>query len=163
MQTTDVDAERAIAEALQQLEQRRRTVLAKQDRAYEDFVEGRITQEFWRRKSEAWEADLNAVKQEMAHLQRPRPLVTVTAARIIELAKNAEILYKSQNPAERRRLLETVLSNCSFDCGSVFPTYTSPFDLLVRGNKTGNWRRGCPLTDIPATSRELQNINRYRR
>jgi hypothetical protein len=38
------------------------------------------------------------------------------------------------------RVLETVLSNCTFDRGSVCPTYTSPFDLFAKGNKTGNWR-----------------------
>ncbi|HEX7139412.1 MAG TPA: hypothetical protein VF219_16275, partial [Vicinamibacterales bacterium] len=60
----------------------------------------------------------------------------------LELGKRAENLYKSQNPAEQRRLLETVLSNCTFDCGSLCPTYASPFDLLVKGNQTGDWRRG---------------------
>src|SRR5262249_11261056 len=34
------------------------------------------------------------------------------------------------------------LSNCTFDRGSLTPTYSSPFDVLVRGNQTGNWRRG---------------------
>jgi len=70
----------------------------------------------------------------------------VTAAQIIELAKNAEFLYKSQVATEQRRLLETVLSNCTFDRGSVCPTYTSPFDLFVRGNEIGNWRRECLLS-----------------
>ena len=63
----------------------------------------------------------------------------VTARKILELAKQAEFLYKSKNPAEQRRLLETVLSNCTFDRGTLNPTYSSPFDLLVRGNKTGDW------------------------
>jgi len=39
-------------------------------------------------------------------------------------------------------LLETVLSNCTFDRGTLSPTCSSPFDLLVKGNETGNWRRG---------------------
>jgi hypothetical protein len=68
-------------------------------------------------------------------------LATVKAAKILELAKQAEILYKSQVPAEQRRLLDLVLLNCTFDRGSLCPTYAEPFDLLVRGNKTGNWRR----------------------
>jgi len=52
-----------------------------------------------------------------------------------------EILYKSQNPTEQRRLLETVLSNCTFDRGTLCPTHSSPFDLPVKGNESGNWRR----------------------
>jgi hypothetical protein len=62
----------------------------------------------------------------------------VGTARILELAKQAEDLYKRQNPREQRRLVETVLSNCTFDGGSLCPTYTKPFDLLVKGNETGN-------------------------
>jgi hypothetical protein len=42
--------------------------------------------------------------------------------KILELARRAENLYKSQDLAEQRRLLETVLSNCTFDSGSVCPT-----------------------------------------
>jgi hypothetical protein len=64
-----------------------------------------------------------------------------TAERILELAQKAESLYKSQDRAEQRRLLDIVLSNCTFDRGSLSPTYNSPFDLLVRGNNSGNWRR----------------------
>jgi hypothetical protein len=62
------------------------------------------------------------------------PLVA-TAAHILDLAKQAEFLYQTQDPREQRRLLETVLSNCTFDRGTLCPTYSSPFDLLVRGNK----------------------------
>jgi len=36
-------------------------------------------------------------------------------------------------------LLEIVLSNCTFDRGTLCPTYSKPFDLLARGNETGNW------------------------
>ena len=64
----------------------------------------------------------------------------LTAENTLELAKKAEILFKSQSPSEQRRLLETVLSNCTFDRGTLCRTYTKPFDLLVKGNETGNWR-----------------------
>src|SRR5262249_12129858 len=70
------------------------------------------------------------------------PAMAATGARILELAKTAHSLYKSQDSTEQRRLLETVLSNCTFDRGSLCPTYTKPFDLLVQGRETGNWRRG---------------------
>src|SRR5207247_6952850 len=58
------------------------------------------------------------------------------------LAKQAEFLYKTQDQPEQRRLLETVLSNCTFDRGTLCPTYAKPFDLLVEGNQTGDWLGG---------------------
>jgi hypothetical protein len=124
---------------LRQLDQRRSAVVTKQDRAYEDFVERRVSEEFWTRKSQAWEAELQAIETERLRIDTPRETITVTAQKILELAKQAENLYKSQNPAEQRRLLETVLSNCMFDRGTLSPTYSKPFDLLVQGNKSGDW------------------------
>ena len=134
------DAERSRTEALRQLDQRRRAITSKLDRGYEDLLEGRISDDFWARKSKAWEAELVVVDGEQAQIETPQPDSIVTAEEILELAKRAEILYKSQDPAEQQRLLETVLSNCTFDSGSLCPTYSKPFDLLVRGNETGEWR-----------------------
>ena len=39
-------------------------------------------------------------------------------------------------------MLDTVLSNSTFDRGTLAPTYTSSFDLLVKGNETGSWLGG---------------------
>jgi hypothetical protein len=55
-------------------------------------------------------------------------------------AKRAEFLYKSQDPAEQRRVLDSVLSNCTFDSRTLSSTSNKPFDLLVRGSETGEWR-----------------------
>ena len=139
MRGSDVDAEKARVERLQQLDERRRAIVGKQDRAYEDFTDGRISQEFWTRKSEQWEIELQVIDGDRGRLDAPRAPLAVTAGKILELAKQAEDLYRSQIPAEQRRLLQTVLSNCAFDAGTLCPTYAKPFDLLVEGNKTGNW------------------------
>lgn len=136
---TDQDAEQRRVGGLRQLEQRRTTVVTKLDRGYEDFVAGRISEEFWTRKSQEWEAELSAFEAGRTRLEQPRPLATATAQKILELAKQAESLYQSQDSAERRRLLETVLSNCTFHAGTLCPTYAKPFDLLVKGNETGEW------------------------
>jgi site-specific DNA recombinase len=142
LRATDQEAEQRRCTSLRQQEQRRRVTVSKLDRGYEDFVSDRISEEFWTRKSQEWEDELRTIDLEIRTLQQPRTLTTVGAEKILELAKQAEFLYKSQNPLEQRRLLETVLSNCTFDRGSLCPTYSKPFDLLVRGNETGCWRRG---------------------
>ena len=80
------------------------------------------------------------IESEIRRLSHPAPAILATGERILELAKRAEFLYKTQDPTEQRRLLETVLSNCTFDRGTLSPTYSKPFDLLVRGNETGDWR-----------------------
>ena len=124
LRDSDGHAEQARNEARQRLEDRRRKVLAKLDRGYDDYLEGRITDDFWNRKSVEWEDERQALDAELARLAQTDGPLAVTGEKILELAKRAEILYKNQDPAEQRRLLETVLSNCTFDRGSLCPTYT---------------------------------------
>jgi site-specific DNA recombinase len=142
LRATNTDAEQRRKASLQQLDQQRRVVVNKLDRGYDDYVRGKISNEFWTRKSQEREAELVTLDTERTRFQEPQPSATVTAVKILELAKQAAFLYKSLIPTEQRRLLETVLSNCTFGRGSLCPTYASPFDLLVKGNETGNWRRG---------------------
>lgn len=140
LRSTEAEADEHRAEALRQLDQRRRMVVSKLDRGYDDYVGAKISEEFLERKSQEWEAELQAIDAERARVNQPRTPIVATGARILELAKQAVFLYETQDPGEQRRLLETVLSNCTFDRGTLCATYNEPFDLLVRGNETGNWR-----------------------
>ena len=50
---------------------------------------------------------------------------------ILELASNAQKLFESQEPRQKRRLLNFLLSNCSWEDGEVVATFRQPFDLLA--------------------------------
>ena len=138
----DGHAERHRAEVMQRLEQRQHAIQAKLDRGYDDYVSGKISDDFWTRKSGQWEDERRATEAELSRMARRNPNAHVTGEKILELAKTAYFRYQQQSPAEQRRLLDTLLSNCTFDRGSLAPTYSKPFDLLVRGNETGEWRGG---------------------
>ena len=129
-------------ESLARLTQRRQSVRSKLDRAYDDYLEGRLSESLWMRKSVEWESELTTFDAELSRTSRPKAAIVATGERILELAKTAHSRYLEEDLAERRRLLDSVLSNCTFDRGSLCPTYTKPFDLLVRANETGNWRGG---------------------
>ena len=60
---------------------------------------------------------------------------------ILELARNAQKLFEQQQPREKRRLLNFVLSNCSWGDGEVVATFRQPFDLLAQ--TTANATRGA--------------------
>ena len=53
---------------------------------------------------------------------------------ILELASNAQMLFESQEPRQKRRLLNFLLSNCTWDDGKIVPTFRQPFDLLAETN-----------------------------
>jgi len=40
---------------------------------------------------------------------------------------------------EQARLVTTVVSNSTFDRGSLSPTYTEPFDVFRECRQTGDW------------------------
>ncbi|MSQ97317.1 MAG: hypothetical protein EXR98_22565 [Gemmataceae bacterium] len=49
---------------------------------------------------------------------------------VLELAEGTYELYLRQPPAETRRLLTMLLSNCTFRDGQITPTYHQPFDII---------------------------------
>ena len=51
--------------------------------------------------------------------------------KILELARTAQSLFERQEPREKRRLLNFVLSNCSWEDGEVRATFRQPFDSLA--------------------------------
>src|ERR1700757_2492326 len=51
---------------------------------------------------------------------------------ILELARNAQRLFERQEPRQKRRLLNFLLSNCSREDGEVHATFRQPFDLLAQ-------------------------------
>jgi hypothetical protein len=140
LQASESQADQDRRETRERLDKQHRALVSKLDRGYEDYVEGRISEDFWTRKSEQWEEERRSLEAEIARLDRPSAPLALTGQKILELAKQAGFLYRTQDPVEQRRLLDTVLSNCTFDRGSLCPTYNKPFDLFVRGNETGNWR-----------------------
>jgi site-specific DNA recombinase len=53
---------------------------------------------------------------------------------LLELARNAQNLFAKQEPREKRRLLNFLLSNCTWEDGEVVATFRQPFDLLAETN-----------------------------
>ena len=128
-------------ESIATLSQRRQAMQSNLDRGYDDYLEGRLSQSLWMRKSADWESELVTIDAELSRLSCPTPAYVATGEKILELAKTAHSRYLEQDLTERRRLLDTGLSNCTFDRGTLCPTHAKPFDLLAQGVETGNWRR----------------------
>ncbi len=49
---------------------------------------------------------------------------------LLELARKAQTLFDRQEPREKRRPLDFLLSNCTWEDGEVVATFGQPFDLL---------------------------------
>jgi len=124
----------------ERLKQRLASVRHRLDQAYMDKLDGKITDEFWTRKSDEWRAEEQQVLFAMQALNQIQPERILNAVRILELANKAYSLYVKQSPTEKAKLLKTVLSNCTLDAVSIHPTYRKPFDLIFMRAKNGEWR-----------------------
>jgi site-specific DNA recombinase len=49
---------------------------------------------------------------------------------LLDLARNAQRLLEKQEPCEKHRLLNFVLSNCTCEDGEMVATFHQPFDML---------------------------------
>jgi site-specific DNA recombinase len=122
------------------LEQRLAMVHRRIDQAYQDKLDGKISDDLWGRKSSEWQAEEQHILASLQSFRLARPERLLDAARILELANKAYFLYVKQPPAERAKLLKMVLSNCAIDAVSIYPTYRKPFDLILGRFKTEEWR-----------------------
>jgi hypothetical protein len=110
--------------------QRLAQVENRMDRAYTDRLDGKISEEFWIRKSEEWQTEESQIRFSIRSLEVAGPERFLDAAKILELANKAYFLYVKQDHGERAKLLKIVLSNCRIDAVSLYPTYRAiRFDL----------------------------------
>jgi site-specific DNA recombinase len=119
-------------------------VLRRMDQAYQDKLDGKISEEFWMRKSEEWQTEEKEIRASLHALETAKPERVLDAVRTLELANKAYFLYVKQDHAEKAKLLKMVLSNCGIDAASLYPTYRKPFDLIFQRVKTEEW---CALGD----------------
>jgi hypothetical protein len=126
---------------MKRLVSRRQALQRLQSQAYEDKLLGKIDEGFWRERSAAWQAELAEINGELQTIENgPSKADLLAAARKpVELLQVAPTLYVTQDPSEKARLLKTMVSNYTITDGSVSVVLRSPFDVLARGARTGEW------------------------
>ena len=137
----------------------------REDRLYDDYVAGVVDQESYRRQ-------IVKVRKDRAHftglLRRAQSAVTdvalETAKTILELATNAESLWKMRTPQERKSFLDDLLSNPVLDGTTVRYELRKPFVTLSEMKGDLNWRRGrdsnprCPCEHTCVPGMRLQPL-----
>jgi hypothetical protein len=116
-------------------EQRLAIVRHRLDQAYQDKLDGKITHEFWERKAAEWQSEEQQVMAPIREVDASKPERLLHAMRILELANKPYFLHVKQPPQEKAKLLRMVLSNCTIDAASIYPTYRKPFDAIFQRAK----------------------------
>ncbi len=71
------------------------------------------------------------------------PRMAVKASHVPELAQNAQRLFAKQDAREKRRLLNFLVSNCSWRDGELIVTLRQPFDLIAETTAIDSERKAA--------------------
>ena len=102
------------------------------DAMYVDKLDGRIDTDFFDRKAAEWREEQRKCLELIREHQDANQTYLDEGIRLLELAQKAGRLFRKQSPAEKRRLLGFVLSNCTWKDGQLTAEYRQPFDLLAK-------------------------------
>jgi site-specific DNA recombinase len=98
---------------------------------YVDKLDGLVDTAFFERMSNQWREEQNFCLGEIERHQEADKSYMDEGVQLLELARNAQRLFAKQEPREKRRLLNFLLSNCTWEDGEVVATFHQPFDLLA--------------------------------
>jgi site-specific DNA recombinase len=99
---------------------------------YVDKLDGVVDTAFFEKMSAQWRDEQNRCLREIEQHQEADRSYMEEGVQLLELAQNAQKLFGQQEPREKRRLLNFVLSNCTWEDGEVVANFRQPFDLLAK-------------------------------
>jgi site-specific DNA recombinase len=145
-------------ERLLKLQEKQRNIQATIDKAYDDKLNGRITEEYWLTRYNQWQEDLALLRVEIGELSEANEGAFETADQILKLCQNAPELYVKQTYEEQARLLRTTHSNSLWDGVTLTAVYRKPFDILAEGLKSSSGGADETRTSETTSSSSLRPI-----
>ena len=125
------------------LQDQERRIQKRLDAMYEDKLDGKITEEFWERKSREWRQKQLQLHEAIERHRTANQFYFDEGVRVLELAQRAYDLWLRQPQSEKRKLLDILLSNCTFDGATLLPEYRKPFCWLAEGHGCPDWLPGA--------------------
>ena len=118
---------------------RRERIASRREAAYEDKLDGRITEERWMELERKWSQEEFALKCEAELIDEIHEPSVDDVAATLELLNRACSLYLRQNDEQRASFLNTLAWNCTIEGEKIVPNYKSPFSLVAEGARSANW------------------------
>ena len=131
LRQSHVDEKKFHEEAIARLEAEYKTFQNRLDQMYLDKLDGRIDAQFFDRKAAEWRAEQERVRRAIREHEGANENYLESGVRLLKLASRAVKLFEKQKPSEKRRLLNFVLSNCTWKDGQLHATFRQPFDMLA--------------------------------
>ena len=98
---------------------------------YADKLDGLIDAAFFQKMSNQWREVQAGCQRDIERHRGADESYLNEGVALLELAKDAQRLFAKQEPREKRRLLNFLLSNCTWKDGELTATFRQPFDILA--------------------------------
>ncbi len=119
-------------EAIDRLTAEHKRLQNRIDAMYIDMLDGKIGGDFFDRMAGQWREEQSRCLRDIERHQEAEQSYMHEGMQLLELARNAQRLFEKQKPREKRRVLNFLLSNCTWEGGQIMATFRQPFDLLAQ-------------------------------
>lgn len=116
---------------------------------YDDRLEGRITSDDYDKYVKKYKADKEELEQKLVEYTNNDKSFVLTAEYLLKLAQNAKQIFESSQPAQKNRILRTLLANCQINQKRLQLNLLQPFLALSADLKSQNWLRRPDLNRQP--------------
>lgn len=137
LRESHVDEKAFHDEAITRLQAEYRRLQNRIDAMYLDKLDGRIDTAFFDSKSAEWRAEQDRLLRDVETHQGANQTYIEEGVQLLHLAQRAHELFERQEAAEKRRLLNFLLSNCVWKAGVLTAKYRQPFDMLALAREAG--------------------------
>lgn len=118
-------------EAIKRLQAEHRRLGERISAMYVDKLDGKIGGDFFDKMAGEWREEQRRLQRDIDRHEEAEQSCIEEGVRSLEPARNAQALFERQPAREKRRLLNFVLPNCSWEDGELVATLRQPFDLLA--------------------------------
>jgi len=112
------------------------------EKMYEDKLDGSITQEIYDTMLAKFKSQQEDILDQMDKHNEADEDYYIKASKLLELAKNAHILFEKAQIEQKRRLLNFIFQNSKLRGEKLEITAKMPFDTIIDCQKTQNWLPG---------------------
>jgi site-specific DNA recombinase len=131
LHASHADQRREHREAIERLRAEYDRLERRIEAMYIDKLDGKIGADFYDKMAGQWREGQSRCMRDIERHQEAEQSYMDEGVRILELAQNAQALFERQPAREKRRLLNFVLSNCSWENGQIVAAFRQPFDLVA--------------------------------
>jgi DNA invertase Pin-like site-specific DNA recombinase len=129
------DERRFHEEAVDRLRAESDRLQARLEAMYVDKLDGRIDQASYDRRAGEWRSEQDRLLRGIDEHQAANRSYLDEGVQLLELAGRAYELFRQQEPREQRRLLDFLLSNCTWKDNQLAVTFRQPFDMIADAAK----------------------------